>query len=330
MITPAHRAIADRATELARALGDPLLEGQLRLLRDRVRAPAAWVTLLGETSTGKSTLLNGLLGAPVLPTAVRPTTGTIVQLVLEPRTDDAHEVVTQDGRVHAITPSAFEALTVQAGEDVSRITLRTGRAGRELDGLQLFDTPGGNALVESHDEVLTRFVPGSDLVLLVVGYRTGLGLADRELFQLVSFGLDAPETALLVVNRVPANANADDVRLQEIAEHAGDCLGFSPALVAIGSAPDRLPDTEALWTEVARRALSEEHLAPVRHRIWQALGQLVDEGRATIERRIAATEVVEAERGAAREVLQALEGARARANQAVQRRMDRLDILMPG
>lgn len=51
-----------------------------KLLQERVDYPESFVTMLGETSSGKSSLLNGLLGQEVIYTSARPTTGTIVEL----------------------------------------------------------------------------------------------------------------------------------------------------------------------------------------------------------------------------------------------------------
>ena len=42
--------------------------------------PKSYVMLLGETSSGKSTILNGLLGCACLPAASSPTTGEVVEI----------------------------------------------------------------------------------------------------------------------------------------------------------------------------------------------------------------------------------------------------------
>ena len=59
----------------------------LRATAERVRQGRFVVLLLGSFSTGKSTLLNALLGAPVLPVKVNPCTAILTEIVWseEPR-----------------------------------------------------------------------------------------------------------------------------------------------------------------------------------------------------------------------------------------------------
>ena len=60
---------------VASAIGaDSPLRSRLLALRDRLQNERLQIAVLGQFKRGKSTFVNALLGAPVLPTAVVPLT----------------------------------------------------------------------------------------------------------------------------------------------------------------------------------------------------------------------------------------------------------------
>jgi len=75
--------ILDHLARVVSGLGVEAQEGarQLRAVGDRARAGRFHVLLLGGFSSGKSTLLNALIGAPVLPVKVNPCTAILTELV---------------------------------------------------------------------------------------------------------------------------------------------------------------------------------------------------------------------------------------------------------
>ena len=58
------------------------------LVKDRIMNPSHFVVMLGETSAGKSTLINSLLAKKALPESVKPTTGVVTEVVIS---DDEEE-----------------------------------------------------------------------------------------------------------------------------------------------------------------------------------------------------------------------------------------------
>ncbi|MFI6005512.1 dynamin family protein [Streptomyces sp. NPDC051366] len=74
-------ALAERAGLAADALGLRMRREDLDALRDRVHGDTYRILLLGQGKRGKSTLLNALLGAKVLPALPRPTTAVVISVV---------------------------------------------------------------------------------------------------------------------------------------------------------------------------------------------------------------------------------------------------------
>src|SRR5580693_10735315 len=87
----------DRALEELAGLGDERDQEQIAALRDRLAAVRLRVLVAGEAKRGKSTLVNALLGRPLLPSGVTPLTAvaTTVRYGEDPRAEvrfaDGHE-----------------------------------------------------------------------------------------------------------------------------------------------------------------------------------------------------------------------------------------------
>ena len=89
-------AALDRLAALAAARGEPRVEEAARSLRRKLAEERFVVVVAGEFKRGKTTFVNALLGADLLPTAVVPLTSivTAVGWAPEPRA----RVVFLDGR----------------------------------------------------------------------------------------------------------------------------------------------------------------------------------------------------------------------------------------
>lgn len=109
-------------------------------LRDRLDEPFMFV-VVGEVKAGKSSFINALLGDPGL-CAVAPS----------PMTDSIQQIL-----------YGAEART----EVVSPYFKRVYQPNPILQEIAIVDTPGTNTILEHHQEITERFVPGSDLVMFV-------------------------------------------------------------------------------------------------------------------------------------------------------------------
>lgn len=165
----------------------------LHALAGRARAGRFHVLLIGCFSSGKSTLLNALLGEPVLPVKVNPCTAILTELVYgDP---PSVEVRHRDGRAETMTPKAFteayQLRTAEVGEAGAEVSDRFGGIDRAVvswplpllgNGVVLVDTPGLD-----DDDARTartlRSLPEADAVIVVLNASRFLTDLERRLLR---------------------------------------------------------------------------------------------------------------------------------------------------
>jgi small GTP-binding protein len=138
------------------------------------------IGLIGVTSSGKSTLLNALLGDNILPTAVRPSSGSIIICSKGPTT--CAEIVFENGRREKVEERYVAAMLKKYGDEaenannrfqVKEIHLQSKHFVLQKE-VQIIDSPGLDAYgLERHEELtLSTLLPTIDLCLYVVTLKT--------------------------------------------------------------------------------------------------------------------------------------------------------------
>ncbi|HKE17494.1 MAG TPA: dynamin family protein [Kofleriaceae bacterium] len=155
------------------------------------------LVVLGEFNHGKSTFVNALLGARVLPTGITPTTAVINRVVwAEAPTARA---VTRAGEVVRLTPTELEDwVTVEGARSADLAHVEVGYPADVLrDQIVLVDTPGVNDLNEQRAEVTYGYVPRADAVIFLLD--AGQALKDSEREFLASHVLEGSRDRLIFV-----------------------------------------------------------------------------------------------------------------------------------
>ncbi|MBW3603717.1 MAG: dynamin family protein [Actinobacteria bacterium] len=167
-------AVLDLAQRAATGYERPDLLRQVERVRHRVTDPQIRVLVVGEFKQGKSSLVNGLVAAPVCPVD-----------------DDVATAVPTAVR-HADRPEAFAVWAADSGnapprrepialDDVAAFVSEAGNPGNRRDlrsveiglprpllasGLVLVDTPGVGGLGSTHSATTIATLPSADAVLL--------------------------------------------------------------------------------------------------------------------------------------------------------------------
>jgi len=254
-----------------------------RLLCQRLHEYQAYVTVIGETSTGKSTLINGLFPRNLLPARAKPTSGTVVQVKLTERKTSEYYVVNKDASLNDIDEAIFQKMAETPDKNTLRLLAYVNSTDSSFYGLNIFDTPGYNSLIVEHEEALKEFIPNSDLLVFVCGYRTGFNQIDQDLFEVVRESIPEKDIPIiLALNRVPPGTSMTNGRIKEIIRNAEDSLHQNVNVVMIDEAdkkrnPGVRPNTMDLWHRVHSIIKDPSVQEGVNSSLMQLLQRFIDD-----------------------------------------------------
>jgi GTP-binding protein EngB required for normal cell division len=222
------------------------------------------LVVLGEFKRGKSTLVNALLGRPLLPTGVLPLT-SVVTVVREGQRDRL-VVEFADGRTETHAVSELPRYATEAenpGNElgVELTTVETPSAVLE-GGIQLVDTPGVGSVHAHNTDTAHAFVARTDAAIVVLSADQPLSAQEREL--LASVGRIAGRV-LVVLNRIDLLDAGDRASAVRFVERAVASTATDDAAVMVVSARDGTGiETLRRWigelprTDNGRWAVSED------------------------------------------------------------------------
>ena len=185
------------AADLVAALGTEFDADRERLigLQERLRAERCHLAVLGQFKRGKSTLINALLGAPVLPSAIVPLTsiptflhggdGLTARVVFENDKPDARFA---GADAEALGEFLRQFVTEEANPrnrlGVEQVEV-TCPAAVLQQGLVLIDTPGIGSTFRHNTEATLNFLPQCDAAIFVVSADPPITEVEVEFLKLV-------------------------------------------------------------------------------------------------------------------------------------------------
>ena len=189
-----------RLAEIADALGERSICADVRQLVGRISEGRFFVACVGQFKRGKSTLLDALVGEPILPTGVVPV--TTVPTVLRYGTQRTARVLI-DGKWRTIPP---EELPHYVSEELNPENKK------RVDGVEAFlpspllasgmcfvDTPGIGSVFAGNTETTKDFIPQIDAAILVVGADPPISGEELALIEAVAVNVDQ---ILIVLNKI--------------------------------------------------------------------------------------------------------------------------------
>lgn len=151
---------------VAQELGFERIYKELQGIKKRGESENAQITipLVGEFSSGKTTLLNSLTDSKKLETATQPTTATIYELHFGAPKCEAYIYNADGTEVHTEDLDTLKNDLLATADIVSVYDTSTKVPSTTL----LVDTPGLSSPDPKHKQVLVDFLPQADAILLVV------------------------------------------------------------------------------------------------------------------------------------------------------------------
>ncbi len=133
------------------------------------------VVVIGEFNAGKSSFINALIGADVLPTGITPTT-EVIELIRYSETPELKPKVQEEG-----------GLRVWAHPNTG------------APGVAIVDTPGTGSVFQQHERIAKDFLHRSDLVIFVLSAKRAFANTERLYLEMAkNYG----KKIILVVNQV--------------------------------------------------------------------------------------------------------------------------------
>ncbi|HTY85584.1 MAG TPA: dynamin family protein [Silvibacterium sp.] len=302
---------------LAEELGAEEVSAESRELATRVSEGRFYVACVGQFKRGKSTLINALIGQPILPTGFIPVTAVPTVIRFGDRL--TARIRTREGLWHDILISDLKNYVTEELNPENQ----KGVQGAEVfvpssllfSGMCIVDTPGLGSVFAANTAATQALIPHIDAALVVVG--ADPPLAGEELALVEAVGKQVREL-ILVLNKADRTTDAEreaaskftrQLLHKKLRREVGPVFEISAQERAENRGPDRdwrnLVDAlQALVDDSGRhlvRAACERGLERVSEQVLAIIGAHKDALRRPIaesERRITAIKqtVAEAER----------------------------------
>ncbi len=251
---------------LIEVTGKPQLMDKAKFLYDRISNPESYVVFLGETSSGKSSIINGLIGSHLLPVKASPSTAAISEIVFKHHLQSVeYYSISKDAKMRKISETDFRAQCEVPASNLARLRAHVSTDNQLLDNLRVFDTPGYGAIIEEHEEILKDFIPNSDFVIYTVSYKVGIQDYDYSFLGFLRELLREDAKIVLVINRCPVGIDINtNPRIKEIKSYVSNLLTIDPQvfcidnIVATDETGHALPTCESLWSYIGKQISTEE------------------------------------------------------------------------
>ena len=202
------------------------------------------LVIVGEFNSGKSSLINAMLGTDVLPEGVTPTTASINLLRFGPH---AGERQLSSFVVERTYPAPF------------------------LKEISIVDTPGTNAIIRRHEELTRTFVPRSDLVIFITSADRPFTESERGFMETIR---EWGKKIVLVLNKIDLLQSQEELDrvMAFIEENSVLLLGQKPEIFPV-SARFAKRARSSQEPEKAAKYLKASRVDTLEHYIFETLDE---------------------------------------------------------
>ncbi len=149
-------------------------------LREKILKNRFNLVVVGQFKRGKTTFINALLGADLLPTAVVPLTSIVT--VIEYGQKVHVKVVFNDGHSGEVPPDKLPEYVTEKGnprnvKDLAEVIIRY-PSEYLTDGVRLIDTPGVGSVYQHNTDIAYEYLPRSDATVFLISVDQPLSKAE--------------------------------------------------------------------------------------------------------------------------------------------------------
>jgi ribosome biogenesis GTPase A len=154
-------------------------------LREKLEKNTFNLVVVGQFKRGKTSVINALLGADILPVAVVPLTSIVTILTYGEAL--RIKVLFNDSRVAEIKSESLSEYVTEKGNpknirDVSEVII-TYPSDYLKDGVRLIDTPGVGSIYRHNTDVAYQYLPKSDAALFLLSVDQPMGRAELDFME---------------------------------------------------------------------------------------------------------------------------------------------------
>ena len=224
--------------------GDALSKYISRMDHFQVVAP-----LIGEFSTGKSSLVNALLGRSVLSVNITPETAVPTEICYS---SDEHAVVFgSNGGTETISVDEFQKREFSV-DKVKKVQLYLNNAFlREISSVKLVDMPGFNSGIELHSRAIDEYLPDAEAYILLFSARSSTISSDMAGF-LKELHLHGMPVFLLISKSRAVTEDELRICVERIRADAAKYLGLADVPVGVTNAKGHEQIIEPLQDDLRR------------------------------------------------------------------------------
>lgn len=239
----------DTLFEIANYLGLNGVVKELNFIKSRSLQKSAnlIIPLVGEFSSGKTTLINALTDSKKLETATKPTTATIYEVHFGSEKCSA-EVLTENGDVqiiedivelkNEILADSFLVKVFDTSKKVPSTTI-------------LVDTPGLSSPNPKHKQTLVNFLPQSDGILLIADVNQQITRSLTDFIETMKLSM---KPIYLVITKCDTKSQAD---LESAKKYISDnCNIPLKQITCVSSKNDELSELYHLFSEIEKEKSS--------------------------------------------------------------------------
>jgi GTP-binding protein EngB required for normal cell division len=259
--------------------------GRLSAILDRVESKSFEIALFGRVSSGKSSLLNHIVGFNILPVGVNPITAVPTRIVFGPAPRLLARVAGQNMEtfgIERIPEFVTEQQNPANRKRIERLIVEF-PSERLKDGVVLVDTPGLGSLASAGAAETLAYLPRCDLGVVLIDASSTLTAEDLSTVQALN---EAAIETIVLLSKADLLAPDDVVRASEYIGHQiHSNLGLELPLHAVSVQPGFTDLLDRWFTnELAPRY--QRHQELTRDSLRRKIGALRDAVSGTLRARL--------------------------------------------